>query len=57
MLSAEWSAPMTRGGLTCLPLLENENVDPPSIAPYKKLYFQQYGGGPGIIRSRDRPIT
>ena len=32
-----------------LPLLENENVDPPSIAPYKKLYFQQYGGGPGVL--------
>jgi arylsulfatase A-like enzyme len=32
-----------------LPLLENENAEPPRIAPYKKLYFQQYGGGPGII--------
>jgi arylsulfatase A-like enzyme len=27
--------------------LVNENAEPPRIAPYKKLYFEQYGGGPG----------
>jgi arylsulfatase len=27
--------------------LENENAEAPRIAPYKKLYFEQYGGGPG----------
>jgi arylsulfatase A-like enzyme len=27
--------------------LENEDAQPPRIAPYKKLYFEQYGGGPG----------
>ena len=32
-----------------LPLLENENAVPPALAPYKKLYFDQYGGGPGIM--------
>jgi hypothetical protein len=37
-----------------LPLLENEDVDAPALAPYKKLYFQQYGGGPGAVR--DSPV-
>jgi len=32
-----------------LPLLVNEDAVPPPIAPYKKLYFEQYGGGPGAI--------
>ena len=32
-----------------LPLLENEDAVPPPIPPYKKLYFEQYGGGPGTM--------
>lgn len=32
-----------------LPSLENENAVPPEVAPYKKLYWQQYGGGPGKL--------
>jgi hypothetical protein len=32
-----------------LPLLENVNVVPPPIAPYKKLYFEQFGDGTGTI--------
>ena len=31
-----------------LPKLENEDAIPPSIQPFKRLFFQQYGGGPGI---------
>ncbi len=31
------------------PLLENENAVPPRIAPYKQLYWKQYGGGPGVL--------
>jgi arylsulfatase len=38
-----------------LPLLENENVDAPALAPYKNLYFQQYGGGPGADPRYTRP--
>lgn len=38
-----------------LPLLENEDVEPPLLAPYKKLYFQQYGGGPGADPRFTRP--
>jgi arylsulfatase A-like enzyme len=30
-----------------LPSLENEDAVPPEVAPYKQLYWQQYGGGPG----------
>jgi arylsulfatase len=32
-----------------LPCLENENAVPPEVAPYKILYWQQYGGGPGKL--------
>ena len=32
-----------------LPLLENEDAVPPPIAPYKKLYFEQFGDGTGTI--------
>jgi arylsulfatase A-like enzyme len=39
-----------------LPLLENEDAVPPLIAPYKKLYFEQFGGGPGIIPRSARPL-
>jgi arylsulfatase A-like enzyme len=31
-----------------LPLLENEHAVPPRVAPYKELYWRQYGGGPGF---------
>jgi arylsulfatase len=37
------------------PLLENENAEAPSLPPYKKLYFQQYGGGPGADPRYTRP--
>jgi arylsulfatase A-like enzyme len=33
-----------------LPCLENEDAVPPQVAPYKLLYWKQYGGGPGVIR-------
>ena len=39
-----------------LPFLENEDVDPPAIQPFKKLYFQQYGGGPGVDPRYTRPV-
>ena len=29
-----------------LPCLENENAVPPQVAPYKELYWKQFGGGP-----------
>ena len=32
-----------------LPDLENENAVPPAVAPYKKAYWKQYGGGPGVL--------
>ena len=32
-----------------LPLLENEDAIPPAVAPYKELYWKQFGGGPGVI--------
>ena len=32
-----------------LPGLENENVRAPEVAPYKTAYWQQYGGGPGVM--------
>lgn len=32
-----------------LPKLENENAVPPAVAPYKALYWKQYGGGPGVL--------
>ena len=32
-----------------LPCLENENAVPPEVAPYKVLYWEQYGGGPGKL--------
>lgn len=32
-----------------LPGLENETAVPPEVAPYKVLYWDQYGGGPGKI--------
>jgi arylsulfatase len=32
-----------------LPGLENENAVPPAVAPYKKAYWKQYGGGPGVL--------
>ena len=35
-----------------LPGLENENVQAPEVAPYKIAYWQQYGGGPGIMPKR-----
>jgi arylsulfatase len=38
------------------PLLENENAEAPSLPPYKKLYFQQYGGGPGADPRYTRPV-
>ena len=27
--------------------LENENAEPPALALYKKLYYDQFGGAPG----------
>ncbi len=30
-----------------LPLLVNENAEPPKLPPYKRVYYQQFGGGPG----------
>jgi arylsulfatase len=38
-----------------LPLLENEDAEAPAIPPFKKLYFQQYGGGPGADPRYARP--
>jgi len=38
-----------------LPLLENEDAAAPPLAPFKKLYFQQYGGGPGADPRYTRP--
>ena len=32
-----------------LPHLENEDAIPPEVAPYKLLYWKQYGGGPGVL--------
>ena len=32
-----------------LPSLENEDAAPPAVAPYKELYWKQYGGGPGRL--------
>jgi arylsulfatase len=32
-----------------LPCLENEDAVPPEVAPYKQLYWEQYGGGPGKL--------
>jgi arylsulfatase len=32
-----------------LPCLENEDAQPPDVAPYKQLYWKQYGGGPGRL--------
>jgi arylsulfatase A-like enzyme len=39
-----------------LPLLENEDAVPPPIAPYKKLYFEQFGGGPGSLPRSAKPL-
>ncbi len=35
-----------------LPCLENEDAVPPAVAPYKELYWKQYGGGPGRMPGR-----
>jgi len=32
-----------------LPCLENEDAIAPAVAPYKELYWKQFGGGPGYI--------
>ena len=39
-----------------LPLLENENAQAPPVPPFKKLYFEQYGGGPGADPRYTRPV-
>jgi arylsulfatase len=31
------------------PDLENEDAVPPRVAPYKQIYWKQFGGGPGYI--------
>ncbi len=33
-----------------LPAMENETAEPPEVSPYKTLYWQQFGGGPGTSR-------
>ncbi len=35
-----------------LPRLENEDATPPHVAPYKELYWKQFGGGPGYVGPR-----
>jgi len=32
-----------------VPCLENEDAAAPQVAPYKELYWKQYGGGPGKL--------
>lgn len=46
---AEMASAYDRWWTEVLPGLENENAEPPRIAPYKKLYYDQFGGGPGIL--------
>jgi arylsulfatase len=31
------------------PGLQNETAVPPAVAPYKEIYWKQFGGGPGIL--------
>jgi Arylsulfatase A and related enzymes len=52
---ARMEAAYDRWWAEVLPDLENENAVPPAIPPYKKLYYQQYGGGPGIDARASRP--
>ena len=48
-VAAQMDAAYDRWWQEILPCLENEDAVPPEVAPYKELYWKQYGGGPGRI--------